>query len=262
MDEKLEAIRPEPERPEQPSDAADRSGAGALASQHKEPSVVAAGTEIRARRRQFLVGSIATAGLATITNRSALATTAGQCTVSAVGSMNPSHVITGACGDSPGCWKNHDSLVWNDGATFTVNGVSMAVPYTHDTQINKVFPILAAVPFVVSNGTLWNMINGAASIGVQFKDGSVLVCFDSGFESPGEQLNTAAAILNQYFYGARYYPGNIQTYIGGILSQIQTLALSDNGTNTSSLKTQISTLVSNMCQYLDKLNNQGETCAL
>src|SRR5262249_25301151 len=89
----------------------------------------------RAARRRLLAGGIATVpAIVTLTSRPAFATGGNVCSLSALASANVSRVMNSKCGDSPGCWKNHDLSAWADGATF----MGKSVPFTQSTLITTV----------------------------------------------------------------------------------------------------------------------------
>lgn len=232
----------------------DAPVAGAARSKDSALNDEAVRERRRQERRRLLLGSAAGAGaIVTMANRPAFAWSGGgggggQCTVSALGSLHPSRPVSGSCGDSPGCWKNHDSGCWADGAIF--NGVP--VKYTHSTLITKCFPILSGSPYTVSSGTLWNMINqGGGTFSIKLANGSHY----SILTGPGQQLNIAAAILNNYFYGSLYSTSDIMTVISNAFSSCKTYA----GSNDT---TSISNTLNQLCNTLDTMNNQGETCGL
>jgi hypothetical protein len=222
-----------------PSDAAaEAAGSGAL-------------DRIRLRRRKFLIGGAATGGVMfTLGNRPVAAATT-NCSISAIGSVNPSATVRNPCGDSPGCWKNKDFAVWADGAKFN----NIPVTFTHSTLITSVFTVLASAPFTVGTNpadTLANMIiNGNAIFKVKMQNNTHV----QFWTAPGQQLNLVAAILNNYFYGAHYSATDIRTVINGVLSNIKADAAANNSSD-------ITTQTNNLDNMLNTLNNQGETCAL
>jgi len=204
----------------------------------------------RELRRRFLLGGAASAGaIVTLASRPALATqnAANVCTVSALGSVNPSRPLTsGTCGDSPGCWKGHDFGVWADGATF--NGIP--VLYTHSTNITTVFPLLASAPFKCTGTTLANMINGGGSVTIKMQNGISVAVWTSG-----QMLNIVAAILNNYFYGVLFFATDILHTINNTLGVIKVSAANNNSSAISMAADQLDIL-------LNKLDNQGETCEI
>lgn len=208
-------------------------------------------------RRRLLVGGAVFAGFMTVSNRSALASDS-RCGPSQLASLAPSHTINGNCGDSPDRWSGPQHSSWQDGATF--NG--QPLPYTHSTDIRSVFSSLNSAPFTVSGGTLDEMIQGKAAIGVDlYTSKKHLVAWDSGLVTPGEQQDLAAALLNEQFYGSRYC-SNVTTLINNCFMTVSQLAYQDDGKNTDSIEEQVQQCISNLDAQLKYLNQQGDSCSV
>jgi hypothetical protein len=171
------------------------------------------------------------------------------CTVSTWASAHPSAQVSTPCGDSPGCWKNHDFAAWADGAVFK----QIPVQYTHSTTITSVFSILASSPFKCAQATLANLIGAtgtSASVTVQLANGTIVNVW-----SPGQQLNVVAALLNNFFYGNLFYPLDIQSVIASTLAAMKSSAANND-------QSGISNQADSLDNLLNQLNNQGETCAV
>ena len=191
------------------------------------------------RRRKVLIGGVVASGLLTIGNRPALAN-GGACTVSAVASANPSHTQSGPCGNSPGCWKNHDFALWADGATF----MNVSVPYTHSTVLSNLFSILTQ-----STGNVKFSIDVSAQLGqeidasnhcqvnIYYADNSEHTLLDSG-----QLTQLVAGLLNSFFFGNSYTVANVKT----IINNYFTTVYNDAVTNTSSSLADITTQTNNL----------------
>lgn len=220
----------------------------------------------QALRRQLLLGGIATTGmLVTLANRPALAWNKGgdannNCTLSALGSVNPSHPTAGPCGDSPGCWKNKNCDVWSPSSYFK----NQPVLYNWNTPLSSVCPNLRNGVFTVSGpDKLLNYLTSgyqgcaATTITVDLsgcgrKKSNTLTLW-----SYGQSCNVVAAILNDYFYGTLYHPSSCINYVNSVLGNIITYAT--NGTCDSN---DIINAVSTCDGYLTSWNQQGEICSL
>jgi hypothetical protein len=205
------------------------------------------------RRRRFLTGGLAAVPVAitTLANRPALATN-NFCTISAVMSGNASRAITGPCGSSPGCWKNH--ALSNNASSWTAAGFS-----PHDL-FTTVFPMLKTAPWKCypSDATMLQALNGEVTVKVTLTDGSktvVLSSFASAFP-----LQICAGVLNAGFFGTPSYPLTVQGVKLAVISAITANPTSGSGACSSSNQGKIKTAISTLTNQLGGYNNVTTDC--
>lgn len=145
-----------------------------------------------ARRRRFLTGGLsAVPAIVTLANKPALAT--NFCTISAKLSGNASRPITGPCGSSPGCWKNH--ALSNNASSWTSTGLS---PYGLFTDL---FPLLKTEPWkcIPTDATLLQALDKTPVIKVKISGSWVNHKFPEAFTA-----QIVAGVLNARFFGVAY----------------------------------------------------------
>jgi len=205
------------------------------------------------RRRRFLLGGLsAVPTIVTLANRPALATGGRVCTVSAALSGNASRPLTGRCGSSPGCWKNH--ALRNNASSWTYAG------FSPNQLFISVFPMLNTAPWSVSpsNATMLQALNGQVTIKVRLTDGSktaTISNFSSGFP-----LQICAAILNAGFFGTPAYPLTVQGVKNEIIAALASCKTSGSGATSSSNQSTIRNKISALTAKFDSYIVQDTEC--
>jgi hypothetical protein len=205
-----------------------------------------------ARRRRFLMAGLSSAPLiATLANRSALATTTRACTISAWHSANASRPVTGRCGVSPGCWGQH--ALTNNAAAWTAAGFSPSQLFT------SVFPMLKTSPWSVypSNVTMLSAIKGGAIIKLKLVDGSKTVTIDNF--AAAFPLQICAAVLNAGYFGTPAYPLTIQQVKDRIIA-ITSKTTTGDGATSQTTQSAFKNAISSLTSELDAYNNLSNDC--
>jgi hypothetical protein len=212
----------------------------------------AARDRVLERRRRFLTGGFTAVPvvITTLANKPALA--ANFCTVSAALSGNASRPITGPCGSSPGCWKNH--ALSNNASSWTAAGFSPNDLFT------TVFPMLNIAPWkcVPNDATMLQALSGEVVIKVKLTDGSKqewLSNFNSGFP-----LQICAGVLNAGFFGTPAYPLSVQQIKYKIIAVITAFPTSGSGATSNSNQANIKNAISALTSELDGYNNMTPEC--
>jgi hypothetical protein len=214
----------------------------------------AARDRVLERRRRFLTGGLSAVPvvITTLANRPALA--ANFCTVSAVLSGNASRAITGPCGSSPGCWKNH--ALSNNASSWTAAGFSPGQSFT------SVFPQLNSAPWKCypSNATMLDAISGGVIIKVKLRatdDPNYSVWLDN--LAAGFPLQICAGVLNAGFFGTPAYPYTVQG-IKTLVTNITTLPTTGKKGNLNSVASNIKNAVSALTSDLNSKNTVTDDC--
>jgi len=198
------------------------------------------------RRRRFLTGGLTAVPvvITTLANRPALG--ANVCTVSAQMSGNLSRPITGACGSSPGCWRNH--ALSNNASSWKLTKLSPYDPFT------GLFPIFKTLPWkaVATDATLVQALDPSLKnpvVNVQISGNWVASGFPAAFPA-----QIVAAVLNARFYGITYPLGENEITLEVLSALAFTPPMTDN-----KLK-DIKTRVSNLTNRLGGYNNVETIC--